>query len=215
LTSIDEAVACADLGADWIGLNFHPPSPRYVEPARAESIVAKLPASASPVGVFADRPAAEVAEIASRVGLKIVQLHGQESPEVLSALAPLRVIKAFRLDGYSAWVGVVDYLAQAAARGCAPYAVLIDTYVAGKPGGTGKTIDEDFLAGRPPVSRLILAGGLTSENVADHIRRVRPWMVDVASGVESAPGCKDLAKVAAFVQAARTALPDSEPHAEP
>jgi len=205
LTRVDQAVACAELGVDWIGLNFYPASPRYVEPAQAAAIVASLPPSVSPVGVFVDRPVAEVAELAARAGLGVVQLHGRESPEFVGLLRPLRVVKAFRLESYAAWARVVDYLAQAATLGCPPEAVLIDSYVAGKPGGTGHTIDGDFLDSRPPLDRLILAGGLTPDNVAEHVRRVRPWMVDVASGVESAPGCKDLNKVAAFVRAVQLA----------
>jgi phosphoribosylanthranilate isomerase len=205
LTRIDQAVACADLGVDWIGLNFHPASPRYVQPEDAAAIVAALPASVSPVGVFVELPIAQVADFAARIGLKIVQLHGRESPEAIGLLRPLRVVKAFRLESYAAWARVVDYLAQAETLGCRPDAVLIDAYVPGKPGGTGRTIDSDLLESRPPLDRLILAGGLTPENVAEHVRRVRPWMVDVASGVESAPGSKDLSKVAAFVQAVRLA----------
>jgi phosphoribosylanthranilate isomerase len=99
----------------------------------------------------------------------------------------------------------VDYLAQAATLGASPAAVLIDSYVPGKPGGTGHTIDADLLDGRPPLDHLILAGGLTPDNVAECIRRIQPWMVDVASGVERAPGCKDLNRVAAFVRAAKFA----------
>jgi phosphoribosylanthranilate isomerase len=211
LTRVDQAVACAELGVDWIGLNFHPASPRYVQPDQAAAIVASLPPSVSPVGVFVDRPVAEVAEIASRTGLAVVQLHGRESPEVVGLLRPLRVVKAFRLESHAAWARVVDYLAQAATLGCVPDAVLIDSYVAGKLGGTGQTIDDGILDGRPPLDHLILAGGLTPDNVAEHVRRVRPWMVDVASGVESAPGCKDLNKVAAFVRAVKLASSRSAP----
>jgi phosphoribosylanthranilate isomerase len=138
-------------------------------------------------------------------------LHGQESPEVVGLLRPLRVVKAFRLESHGAWARVVDYLAQAATLGCPPEAVLIDAYVAGKPGGTGHTIEDDFLDGRPPLHHLILAGGLTPENVAERVQRVQPWMVDVASGVESAPGCKDLNKVAAFIRAVK--VPSSGPAA--
>ncbi len=205
LTRVDQAVACAELGVDWIGLNFYPTSARYVEPAQAAAIVAALPPSVGAVGVFVDRPVVEVAELAAQLGLGRVQLHGRESPEVIGLLRPLRVVKAFRLESYAAWARVVDYLAQAATMGCPPEAVLIDSYVSGKPGGTGQAIDADFLEGRPPLDQLILAGGLTPENVAERVRRVRPWMVDVASGVESAPGCKDLDKVAAFVRAVKLA----------
>jgi phosphoribosylanthranilate isomerase len=211
LTRVDEAAACAELGVDWIGLNFHPASPRYVQPEQAAAIVASLPPSVSPVGVFVDHPVAEVAELASRAGLGVVQLHGREPPEVVGLLRPLRVVKAFRLESRAAWARVVDFLARAAALGCAPEAVLIDSYVAGKSGGTGETIDDDFMVGRPPLEHLILAGGLTPENVGEHARRIRPWMVDVASGVESAPGCKDLNKVAAFVRAVKLAGSRSAP----
>jgi len=208
LTRVDEAVACGELGVNWIGLNFCPASSRFVEPAQAAAIVASLPPSVSPVGVFVDCPVAEVSEIASTAGIEIVQLHGQESPEVIGALRPLRVVKAFRLESSGAWARVVDYLAQAAMLGCPPEAVLIDAYVAGIPGGAGQTINDDCLEGRPPLHHLILAGGLTPDNVGERIRRVRPWMVDVATGVECAPGCKDLNQVAAFVRAVKLADSD-------
>jgi phosphoribosylanthranilate isomerase len=205
LTSVAEAVACAQLGADWIGLNFHRASPRFIESAEAASIIAALPPSVSAVGVFVDQPVALVAEVAARIGLNIVQLHGQEAPETIGLLRPLHVVKAFRVGSIAAWAGVVDYLAQAASLGAYPDSVLVDALVPGKLGGTGQTIAADVLDGKPPFERLILAGGLTPENVAEYIRRARPWMVDVASGVESAPGRKDLKKVAALVGAAKFA----------
>ncbi len=117
VTRVADAVFCAELGVDWIGLNFHPGSPRYVEPDLAADIVASLPPSVSPVGVFVDQTVGVVAELASRVGLGIVQLHGQESPDVVGLLRPLEVVKAFRLNSYAAWARVVDYLAQAATLG--------------------------------------------------------------------------------------------------
>jgi phosphoribosylanthranilate isomerase len=206
LTCVDDARACAEAGADWIGLNFHPASPRYVEPARAAEIIAALPASLSAVGVFVDRPAREVAEVAERLGLGIVQLHGQEPLNDLLVLDHLQIIRAFRLERASAWTEVTDYLARAKSMGRLPDAVLIDAYVAGMAGGTGATIANDVLDRVPPLPRLILAGGLTPLNVADRVARVRPWMVDVASGVESSPGRKDRARVAAFIDAARGAL---------
>lgn len=205
LTRVADAIACAELGVDWIGLNFHPASPRYVEPAQAAAIVASLPPAVSPVGVFVDHSIAQVAELASLTGVRIVQLHGHESPDAVGLLRPLQVVKVFRLGSCAAWTRVVDYLAQAATLGASPDAILIDSYVPGKPGGTGQTIEADVLDGRPPLDHLILAGGLTADNVAEHVRRVRPWMVDVATGVESAPGCKDIGKVAAFVRAAKLA----------
>jgi phosphoribosylanthranilate isomerase len=206
LTRIDEALACAAAGADWIGLNLHPGSPRYIQPQEAARIVAALPEPVAAVGVFVDRAAAEVARVAEQLHLGIVQLHGQEPPEDLIALDHLRVVRAFRLASASDWRRVNEYLARAEALGRAPDAILIDSYVAGQPGGTGVPIAEEALDGIPPRHHLILAGGLTPENVARRVARVRPWMVDVASGVENAPGRKDPALVTAFIRATRSAL---------
>jgi phosphoribosylanthranilate isomerase len=206
LTCVEDALACAELGADWIGLNFHPPSPRCVDPSRAESILAALPGHVTAVGVFVDRPAGAVAEVADRLGLDVVQLHGNESPEDVAALGRFKVIRAFRLRTAEGWTIVAEFLARTEALGRPPHGVLVDADVPGVAGGTGVTVDASVLDAVPPLPRLILAGGLTAENVGDRIRRVRPWMVDVASGVESAPGRKDSARVAAFIQAVRAAV---------
>jgi phosphoribosylanthranilate isomerase len=203
VTCVGDAMACAEAGADWIGLNFHPASPRSVEIARAAEIIAALPASTEPVGVFVDQPPEAVALLAERLGLGIVQLHGQEPVDDLKVLGHLRIIRAFRIERAAGWAEMTHYLDRAKALGRLPDAVLIDAYIPGLPGGTGATIDEDVLDCVPPLSRLILAGGLNPANVAERVARVRPWMVDVASGVESAPGRKDLARVAAFIAAAR------------
>jgi phosphoribosylanthranilate isomerase len=206
LTRVEDVVACAGAGVDWIGLNFHPGSPRFVQLDQAAEIIASLPSSISAVGVFVDRPASEVLDFSRRLGLKIVQLHGSESPEYLLSLGQLKVIRAFRLSGSSAWAGVSEYLAHAETLGRPPHAILIDSYVAGQPGGTGATVGDDVLDSMPPLPRLILAGGLNPANVAAKVQRFRPWMVDVASGVESAPGRKVPALIAAFVRAAKSAL---------
>jgi phosphoribosylanthranilate isomerase len=207
VTSVEDALACAELGADWIGLNFHRPSPRYVDPEVAAAILAVLPPRVTAVGVFVDRPAAEVAALADRLGLRTVQLHGHEPPEDLAALGRFRVVRAFRLHPAGGWSIITDYLARAEALGHPPDAVLVDAYVPGLSGGTGTTIDATLLDTRPALPRLILAGGLTPENVAERIARAQPWMVDVASGVESAPGRKGAAAVAAFLRAARAGSP--------
>ena len=204
LTCVEDAVACAEFGADWIGLNFHPPSVRSITPEVAEEIIAALPDSVRVVGVFVDRPAEEVMGLARLLGLDLVQLHGQEPPEDLIVFEPVRVIRAFRLGAASDWARVSEYVARADALGRPLGAVLVDAFVADQPGGTGTRIDDAILDRRPPLPRLILAGGLTPQNVADRIARVRPWMVDVASGVESSPGRKDLSAVRAFIQAARS-----------
>jgi phosphoribosylanthranilate isomerase len=212
VTRVDDALSCAAAGADWIGLNFHPDSPRRIDPSLAAEIIAALPASAEAVGLFVDRPPGEVAERADRLGLRVVQLHGREPAEDLLILAHLTIVRAFRIGDADAVSRMVAYLSHAERLGRAPDAVLVDAFVPGRPGGTGHAIAPDLLALLPSLPRLILAGGLSPENVAARVALARPWMVDVASGVETAPGRKDPDRVAAFVRAARAGInvaPDS------
>jgi phosphoribosylanthranilate isomerase len=204
LTQADEALACIAAGADWIGLNFHPASPRFVDVAKAREIVAALPQPSRVVGLFVDRRSEEVCAVARKLGLSIVQLHGHGPPEDLLVLRGLRIICAFRLGEVADISRMNEFLSRAREIGRSPDAVLIDAYVPGQAGGTGVQIAIEVLDLIPPLPRLILAGGLTPENVAHRVARVRPWMVDVASGVEAAPGLKDPAKVAAFIHAARS-----------
>jgi phosphoribosylanthranilate isomerase len=207
LTDPAEARACGRAGADWIGLNFHPDSPRFVDEGRAAEIVAALPETARAVGLFVNRPPEEVAGVARRVGVGIVQFHGDEPPEDLAALQDLRVVRAFRIGGDRDIAAMLAYLHRARDLGRPPNAVLIDARVEGRYGGTGQTVSEGLLDRLatllPELPPVILAGGLTPENAAERVARCRPWMVDTASGVESSPGRKDLARVAAFIAAAR------------
>ncbi len=203
LTRVADALDCARAGADWIGLNFHPGSVRRVDQSVAAAIVAALPAGVEAVGVFVDRPPGEVAEVAEQLGLRIVQLHGREPPEDLLPLRHLFIVRAYRLGDAAAIARMSADLDECRALGRVPDAVLVDADVPGQAGGTGRPIAALLLAALPPLPRLILAGGLTANNVAERIAQVRPWMVDVASGVESAPGCKDPGRVAAFLAAAR------------
>jgi phosphoribosylanthranilate isomerase len=205
LTRVAEALRCAELGVDWIGLNFHLASSRRVSLEDAAAIVAVLPHGCAPVGLFVDRAPEEVRAIAARVGFRIIQLHGDEPPEDLLALADFTIIRAFRLGDASAIVRMASYLSRAEVLGRSPDAILIDAYVPGLAGGTGHAIPPELLEPLPSLPKLILAGGLTPENVAQRVALIHPWMVDVASGVESAPGRKDLEKVAAFVRNARAA----------
>lgn len=205
LTRSDEALACLDAGADWIGLNFHPRSSRFVDRGRAEEIIAAIANPARVVGVFVNRPPGEIVREAAELGLEIIQLHGDEPPEDLPRLYPLRVIRAFRLGGPADVPAMLAYLDRARVLGRPPDAVLVDASVPGQAGGTGTVLAEELLDLLPPLSRLILAGGLNPGNVAGKVKQVRPWMVDVASGVESGPGRKDPARVAAFVVAVRQA----------
>jgi phosphoribosylanthranilate isomerase len=194
VTTVADAVTVVDLGADAVGLNFYPGSPRCLSVAAAQAIRAALPATTCVVGVFVNAPREEMAATAGAVGLSALQLHGDEPPEACVGWGDLKLIKALR-------PGDTD-LATRAAEYRVRY-VLLDTPSAGY-GGSGRTFDWGIAAAIPR-QRLVLAGGLTPENVADAVRRLDPAAVDVASGVEAAPGRKDHEKVKAFIDAAKTA----------
>jgi phosphoribosylanthranilate isomerase len=203
LTTPADAEACVAAGVDWVGLNFHPASPRYLDLQSAIAVLFAVFGKAEPVGLFVDRPPEQVIEIAEALGLDLIQLHGSEPVEELPQLSAFRVIKAFRLAGPESADAIRTYVDRAEAIGHPLHAILVDAHVPGQHGGTGVTISDELLALIPHHPRLILAGGLTPENVADRVARVRPWMVDVASGVESEPGRKCPERVAAFVSSAR------------
>jgi phosphoribosylanthranilate isomerase len=195
VTSVADALQAARAGADLIGLNFHPPSPRSVSPEQAAEIAAALPSGVGRIGVFVDLPRARVEQISAQVGLDGLQFHGGELPADCSGWAQ-QTIRAVRVSGpqslsAAAHAYTVDWL-------------LADAYVEGVPGGTGTRVPLEWLNGVAR-ERLILAGGLTADTVADAIRIVRPAAVDVASGVESAPGIKDPEKVERFIANARMA----------
>jgi len=208
ITHLDDARAAARAGADAVGLNFYPRSPRYLPDDDARNLVAALPAGLLKVGLFVNSPAREIARRFDELPLDLIQLHGDEPPESLPELAGRPVLKAFRV-GPGGLQAVLAYLERCRALNALPAGVLFDAATAGQYGGTGRTTDwnaaRDYAAmpGLPP---LVLAGGLTPENVAEAVRTVRPAAVDVAGGVESSPGRKDPAALAAFVRAARAAL---------
>jgi len=211
VTTASDAAAVAAAGADAVGLNFCPTSPRAIDLATAREIVAALPPGVTKVGVFVDTPLEEVQTTAEALGLDLLQLHGDEPPECLAALAPRRVMKAFRL-GAEGLPAVLAYLAACRRLDALPEAVLLDAYVPGQHGGSGKTADWPAAAeyaARNDAPPLVLAGGLTPENVAAAIQAVRPAAVDTASGVESSPGVKDAVRVAAFIEATRAALEET------
>jgi len=194
ITSIEDALHAAAAGADAIGLNFCAGSPRCVGVELAAEIAAALPEGVRKVGVFVDMPRAEVQRIAEHVGLDALQFHGNEEAEFCTGWQ-WQTIKAVRVrDGKS--------LARAPLS--AADLILADAFVDDRPGGTGHRIPVEWLVG-VPADRLILAGGLTPDNVAEAIRAVQPMAVDVASGVERAPGVKDAEKVEWFIANARTA----------
>ncbi len=207
VTSVEDALAAARLGVHWIGLNFHPDSPRCISPATAAAIVGALPNTCGAVGVFVDRPPAEVVHIAQACNLVAIQLHGNETPEDVAALRALHVVKAFRLGGEDDLAMAVAFADECRELGVRPFAWLFDARHSTHLGGTGRTISDALLQAlksrQSCFERMILAGGLTPINVQQRIATLQPWMVDVASGVESAPGRKDPSKLAAFIQAAR------------
>lgn len=192
-----EDAACAiDLGASAIGFIFWPGSPRSIEPARARDIAAHLPAHVTAVGVFVDQPVEYVEELAAYVPLGAVQLHGTESFEAFARVKqPL--IKA---------VPVSDVFDPSTIEQLPPsVTVLLDAHDPIRRGGTGRTIDWTIAAAVANRRTTILSGGLTAANVAEAIARVRPHMIDVSSGVESAPGYKDPGKLKAFFAAVAAA----------
>lgn len=207
ITTPADALMVAQAGADWIGLNFHPPSPRSVSQDVARTIAQILPPHVEPVGLFVNRSCDDVVTIANRVGLRVLQLHGDEPVEDLDNLREFRVIRAFRIGSPADLDRMHAYADQAADRGHPLAAILVDASVPGQFGGTGATIGGDLLrqirALRPALPPLILAGGLTPANVAALVVQVEPWMVDVAGGVEASKGRKDQYLTNRFVAAAR------------
>ncbi|MET0649203.1 MAG: phosphoribosylanthranilate isomerase [Pyrinomonadaceae bacterium] len=194
ITSLEDALAALDAGAHMLGFNFYARSPRYITPAEARKVVEQLPEGVSCVGVFVNEPApAEVERIARAAGLGAVQLHGDETPEFCRSLGGLTTIKALRVGA--------DYTPESAAR-YQTDAVLLDAYVAGARGGTGHTFDWTLATlTRERVPRLFLAGGLNPDNVASAVAAVRPYAVDVCSGVETSPGRKSPELMRRFVKA--------------
>lgn len=213
IRDVETAKAIAGLGAQAIGLNFYRPSPRFVAIPQARQIVEAIPQATLPVGLFVNSSVTEIRQICSECGLSTIQLHGDEPPEMLAELAEFRVIRAFRVasqpesPGSSQMLAGVDgYLARCKELNASPWGCLIDAAVPGHYGGSGNVVDWNTLAttydtkNAPP---LILAGGLTVQNVAQAIETVQPWGVDVASGVELTRGIKDLRLVEQFIAETR------------
>lgn len=195
VTSLSDAVACVELGADLLGLNFWPGSRRRCAEDVARDVVREVGGCAEVVGVFVDAPVDEVRRVREATGIRWVQLHGDEPPGAVEALGP-EAYKALRVGGEPVGATAARYPGER---------LLLDASVPGMIGGTGRTFDWSLAQALAQGRDLLLAGGLVPENVAEAVRAVRPWAVDVASGVERAPGQKDLARVKAFVDAARGA----------
>ena len=197
ITTLEDAMASVEAGADALGFNFYPKSPRYIEPAEARRIIEQLPAAVLNVGVFVNEEVEEVQRIAAEVGLGAVQLHGDEPAPYCRKLRDLFVIKALRVNAEFEPEQAVAYETDA---------ILLDGFSPHAYGGSGRKVDWAIaIQTRPLVAKLFLAGGLNVENVAAAISAVQPYAVDACSGLESAPGLKDVSKVRAFIKAAREA----------
>jgi phosphoribosylanthranilate isomerase len=190
ITRLEDAQLAVELGAAALGFNFYPSSPRYIPPSSARKIVMKLPPLVTTVGVFANVTNDEiVAGVARQAGVTRVQLHGSQLPPLDRALADFRLIRA---------VAVTEEFQAESLRGLRGDAFLLDAYDPSLPGGTGKPFNWSLAREANRFGTIILAGGLTPENVGQAIREVRPFAVDVASGVEDTPGVKDAGKLRAF-----------------
>lgn len=200
ITNPADAAMAAEAGADALGFVFWEKSPRYVAPSIAAAIIGSLPPFVTTVGVFVNELPERIVEIAVAAGLACVQLHGDETPgecgAIKASVAGLRIIKAFRVNRGFDIMSLKPYSAQAH---------LLDAYKAGVPGGTGQTFDWAVAAAAKEMGRIILSGGLTPGNVVEAIRVVRPYAVDVSSGVERSPGLKDADKVVKFIKTAKEA----------
>lgn len=205
VTTPADARHAAEAGADAVGLNFYPKSPRFLTPAAAAAIVRELPPFTAAVGVFVGLPLRQACATAFQLGLRGVQTYDDRPPA--EDAFPFAHVPAFRVADAGQLEAVRRFVEITRAAGRPPAAVLIDSFVPGQMGGTGHVAPWHLLAGFDPGVPVILAGGLNPENVGEAVAAVRPWGVDVASGVESEPGKKDPAKVERFLRAVRDASP--------
>lgn len=196
ITSREDAWAAVEAGADALGFIFVKGTPRYIEPEAAAAIAAEMGPFVTTVGVFVDRTAEEIERIATSCGMSLAQLHGSEPPEECRRLR-LPFVKGIRIRSEADLAALSTYKE---AR-----AFLLDTYSADRPGGAGKTFPWEIAAKAAREARIILSGGLTPENVAEAVVQVRPYAVDVCSGVEASPGRKDHRKVREFIDRAKKA----------
>ncbi len=197
ITNDDDAAAAVAAGADALGFVFYRKSPRYVAPNVAKHIIATLPPLVMPVGLFVNEDLEIVRQVYDECGLAIAQLHGDETASYCQHLKR-PVLKALRLRDRSSLLALAEFQGRAGVRG-----FILDAFSDQAYGGTGQTTDWRLAAEAAKTTHVLLAGGLTPDNVGEAVRIVRPYGVDVSSGVEAAPGKKDHGKVRAFIEAAR------------
>jgi phosphoribosylanthranilate isomerase len=195
ITNLDDALYAAECGADALGFIFYPKSPRCITPDKAASIIQKIPPFITTVGVFVNEKPDEIRHIISMTGLRTVQLHGEESPDTCGLF--FSAIKSFRVKDMTDLKQLEQYPRVSAC--------LLDTYSEAEYGGTGRIFNWDIAVEAKKMCRIILAGGLTPENIEAAVKHVRPYAVDVCSGVEAEKGNKDLKKVKEFISRAKRA----------
>ncbi len=195
MTCVDDALAAVELGADAVGFIFYKKSPRAVTIIQAKKIVKELPPFVHRVGVFVNESVERVNEIKAKLGLDVAQLHGDESPAMCRKIKS-RVLKAIRVSDRSSLSDLARYKVDG---------FLLDAFHPGVYGGTGKVFDWKLAKQAGKFGRVIVAGGLTSDNVVTAINKSKPYGVDVCSGVEKSPGVKDIRKLRAFLNAVRRA----------
>ncbi|HLE24421.1 MAG TPA: phosphoribosylanthranilate isomerase [Thermodesulfobacteriota bacterium] len=193
ITNIEDALLSVDLGANALGFVFYQGSKRYIKPDNAQTIISKLPPFVTTVGVFVNQILEDIIKIKEKAGFDAFQLHGEESPDFCMKLKG-KVIKAIRVKDSIDPKEIESYPTQA---------ILFDNYSMEYYGGAGETFGWEVLRGLDTSKKIILSGGLTSENVANAIRIVNPYAVDVSTGVEEIPGKKDPGKLKRFIEAAR------------
>jgi len=202
ITNIGDAYWAAELGADALGFIFYPKSPRSITPERAKEIIQKLPGSKGKVGVFVNQEIQAVKEIVSFCGLRLIQLHGDESPQYCAQFPMSTLIKAFSHCAEEEVQRLENYPVKA---------ILVDAHEPGRYGGTGKNSDWALALKVKKNHPLILAGGLNRENIKRAIETVRPCAVDINSGVETSPGKKDPYKIREIIEIIRATDKDEAP----
>jgi len=192
ITSLKDAEKAVDLGADALGFNFYPKSPRFITKVSAKDIIRLLPPFVTPVGIFVNETMDKIMEFMYFTGVRVLQLHGEETPEFCMRMSR-PVIKAVRVAGPESLQGLPRYPV---------IAFLLDSATEGY-GGSGQTFDWNLAVEAKKFGKIILSGGLTPENVVEAIEKVRPYAVDVCSGVETAPGRKDHTRLKEFMEAVK------------
>lgn len=201
ITSAEDAAVAVEAGADALGFVFYRKSPRYIEPLVAKQIIMGLPPLVTAVGVFVDEEQQVVRSLMDDCGLALAQLHGHESAVYCQELGR-PVLKALRVKDRSSFLALAEFQGRAGVRG-----FVLDAFSDQAYGGTGQVIDWELAAEVARAAHILLAGGLTPDNVATAIQSVQPYGVDVSSGVEREPGKKDHEKVRAFIRAVRVVSP--------